>query len=495
MIICFNKEREYIMALTVSKNIFLKKYSKALSEGAAALFAGAGLSVDSGYVDWKNLLKPFAEELGLDIEQEHNLASLAQFYKNEKGGARGSINQELIDHYSGNYRLNENIKIATRLPISTYWTTNYDELIERGLEHNNRRADIKSEDEQLVFQIPDADAIVYKMHGDIRSPNKAVLTKEDYEVYNNIRPLFTTVLQGDLVSKTFLFVGFSFEDPNLDYILARTRNILGESIGESYWIEKTISKPDLTSLENAEYKDELQRQYTIDITKQKLKVKELQRYGINTVLVESYNEITEIFKELEERYLRNHVFLSGSIGYYDDHWTETKVNDFCYSLSKRLVEKDFKVYSGFGLGIGSSVINGALDEIYKTKYRQIDEHLILRPFPQYFSNNEERVQQWTMYRESIIKDTGIVIFMFGNKIEKGGKKLANGLREEFEIAKRMNKVIIPIGSTGGMSKEIFEEIENDIVHYPYLKDYVEKLKNETDNEKLISVVIKIMQNL
>ena len=50
------------------------------------------------------------------------------------------------------------------------------------------------------------------MHGDVERPTDAVLTKDDYERYDMKRPLFRTALQGDLISKTFLFVGFSFED-------------------------------------------------------------------------------------------------------------------------------------------------------------------------------------------------------------------------------------------------------------------------------------------
>ena len=57
------------------------------------------------------------------------------------------------------------------------------------------------------------------MHGDCLDPSTCVITKDDYELYNETRQLFTTALQGDLVSKTFLFIGFSFEDPNLKYIV------------------------------------------------------------------------------------------------------------------------------------------------------------------------------------------------------------------------------------------------------------------------------------
>ena len=58
------------------------------------------------------------------------------------------------------------------------------------------------------------------MHGDFSQPRNAVLTKEDYETYNEHRALFSEKLKGDLIEKTFLFLGFSFTDPNVDYILA-----------------------------------------------------------------------------------------------------------------------------------------------------------------------------------------------------------------------------------------------------------------------------------
>ncbi len=59
------------------------------------------------------------------------------------------------------------------------------------------------------------------MHGDIEHPDKAVLSKDDYERYNDTHGPFVTALSGDLVERTFLFLGFSFTDPNLDFILSR----------------------------------------------------------------------------------------------------------------------------------------------------------------------------------------------------------------------------------------------------------------------------------
>jgi len=93
-------------------------------------------------------------------------------------------------------------------------------LIERAFEERHKRLDAKYRVPQLVTALPGRDVVLYRMHGDAEHPDEAVLTKQDYELYEKNRRLFSETLQGDLVSKTFLFLGFSFEDPNIDHILS-----------------------------------------------------------------------------------------------------------------------------------------------------------------------------------------------------------------------------------------------------------------------------------
>jgi hypothetical protein len=83
---------------------------------------------------------------------------------------------------------------------------------------NAKTPDVKTTVENLATTVPRRDAVVYKMHGDVSQPDKAVVTKDDYESYESHRHLFSTALRRDLVSKTFLFIGFSFNDPNLNYV-------------------------------------------------------------------------------------------------------------------------------------------------------------------------------------------------------------------------------------------------------------------------------------
>ncbi|WP_290147998.1 hypothetical protein [Lactobacillus intestinalis] len=143
----------------MKKEDFLEEYVKAIRDGNAAVFAGAGLSRPSGFVNWKELLRPLAKRIGLDIEKEHDLTAVAQYISNDAWN-RASINQTLIDAFAKDVDINDNIKILTKLPIYTYWTTNYDCLIETGLAAADRRPDVKHNSKQLPVTVRDRDAVV-----------------------------------------------------------------------------------------------------------------------------------------------------------------------------------------------------------------------------------------------------------------------------------------------------------------------------------------------
>ena len=57
---------------------FVEDYLAELVEGNAALFAGAGLSVPAGFIDWRELVRPLCVELGLNIDLETDLIAIAQ---------------------------------------------------------------------------------------------------------------------------------------------------------------------------------------------------------------------------------------------------------------------------------------------------------------------------------------------------------------------------------------------------------------------------------
>jgi hypothetical protein len=455
---------------------FLKKYLKAINDNNAAVFAGAGLSIPAGFVNWKELLRELADDLRLEIDKENDLIAVAQYYVNEKGG-RGSINQKLIEEFTKE--------------------SDYDKILEQALDWADKSVDVKIAPENLSISKPRTDAIIYKMHGDITLPHKAVLTKDDYENYNSERQLFTTALQGDLVSKTFLFVGFSFDDPNLEYILTRIRVLLGENQREHFCFFKQPQEQDYTKVGRT--KEEAEELCKYDRLKLDYKIKDLKRYSIHALLIDDYSEITEVLQALNKKIRRKNIFISGSAHEYGS-WGEARTNEFVYSLSKELVSRNYKLITGFGLGIGSSVINGALSFTFSTKYRHVEEVIIMRPFPQIVAPSSDLKTMWSNYRKEMIEDAGIAIFLFGNKMAGTDLVESNGMLEEFELALQNNCIPIPLGATGYVAEKLWKKIKIELDKYGYitadLKQAFEILGDSSkSNKDLINDIIKIVNLL
>lgn len=469
---------------------FIRSFAKEVMENNAAIFAGAGMSAGAGYVDWKTLLKPIADELGLDINKEDNLVSVAQYHYNEKGQNRHRINQLLIDEFSRNTDITENHRLLARLPINTYWTTNYDKLIEKALESAHKVSDVKYTVNQLANTKPKRDAIIYKMHGDVDHPSEAVLIKDDYEKYHIKFAPYITALSGDLVSKTFLFLGFSFTDPNIDYVLSRIRATYTNHQREHYCIIRGVSRTECDTDAEYEYR----------VRKQELFVGDLKRYNITTLLIENYGQITEILKVIEKIYKMRTVFISGSAHEYGSMGKD-KAELFVHELSKTLIGRGYKIVSGFGLGVGSAVINGALEEIYCHGRKTTDEQLILRPFPQNQTGTIPLHTLWDEYRKDMIPLAGIAIFMFGNKLDGENIVYANGVRREFEIAIENGLRVVPVGATGYMAEELWKEVSADLeMHYPghskEFEDNFREIGNSTlDTEALLESVVKLLDKI
>ncbi len=461
---------------------FKREYSKAIKDGYAAIFAGAGLSMSSGFVDWKGLLCDLAKEINLDVEKESDLVEVAQYYCNEKRG-RNEINQKILNHFVTEAQENENVKILAELPISIFWTTNYDHLIEDTLKKYGKKVDIKITTQNLATTLSGNDAIVYKMHGDYLNASDCVIIKDDYECYNDTRQLFSTTLQGDLVSKTFLFIGFSFEDPNLKYILSRIRVLLDKNRRTHYLFLKKLKRTDFD--ENADY--------IYAQNKQELRMHDMLRYGIETILIDDYNEIPNILNDIKKMCKCNNIFISGAAHEYGDEWEKT-APIFINKLISTLYKKDYKIITGHARGIGSYVISSVLEEC-KSSVSELEKHLMIKAFPYEDNARKDYDKLIEEYREGIFKSAGIAIFMFGNKLQDNRTVLANGVYKEYQIAKQSGAYIIPIGSTGYVAKQIWLEVYSDIDNYSYLKNQADILQNCTDPQEIITAIVSILETI
>ncbi len=473
--------------MTIQLNQLLRNYVEAMHEGDAAVFVGAGMSRPAGFVDWKGLLRECAKELNLDIDREHDLVAVAQYYLNHRGRDRSSLNQILRNEFDKPVTSTKNHEIIANLPITTIWTTNFDTLIEDALRKNRKSVDVKSRDKDIATHKKGRDTVLYKMHGDIARPDETVICKDDYEQYARNHPIFQNTLEADLLSKTFLFLGFSFSDPNLEYMLGHLRSLLEDSKREHYAVMRKVR------LNWHKDKLEAQKLYKYETNKQALQIQDLQRYSIQTLLIDEYSEVTNVLESIGRNYYQRNIFVSGSAHDFGD-FGDTRMRDLCIQFGERIIENNLKLVSGFGLNIGSSVVEGALIKLYEMGESAIEKHLFLRPFPRHLPSEINESQFHQKYRESIISKCGFAVFISGTSKTHPESE---GVLDEFKIAKRFNKIPIPIGATGFASRRIWELIE------PNLDDYYcgavnpetfQKLNDQNlSNQELIDVVFEIIQ--
>ena len=477
----------------IEKKELINVIEQALYSEELAIFAGAGLSIEAGYYSWENLLSKPADELKLDIKKENNdLVSLAQFYCNTK--KRRAINELLSSSFPANKKPTENHKILSQLPITTYWTTNYDTLIEDALKANNKNFSVRKKDEDLQLSYRNYDSVVYKMHGDIQSLSEAVITRDDYEEYGvNSRKLFRDVLEGTLLTKTFLFLGFSFSDPNFNFVLSKMRVLIGEHNRPHYYILKRVSEPNIETFENEEEYNIAKKEYEYSVIKQNLQIEDLGRYGIKIYLIDSYEEITDILRIILNRYKRKTIFISGSAEEYEKLGKE-KAIEFIRKLSFELAKNGYKVVNGYGLGIGTYIINGVTEYCYENCQIKVEDSLKLMPFPLSAKNNDKLRDTWEKYREEMISQCGIAIYMFGNKKKDGKIIKADGVRKEYDIAKSNQLINIPLAFTGYITEDLYNENSNEIKNILEDKE-INYITEFYDIDTNVDGIIKIVNRL
>jgi len=426
---------------------FIANFGDKVLNGEAALFVGAGVSRAAGFVDWRALLSDVATELDLDIGKEHDLLALAQYHVNGHG-ARGELNQQLIDAFTRDAEATELHDILARMPIDTVWTTNYDQLLERAYAGAGRLVEVKLSIQNLAQARRGRDVTIYKMHGCVTQAHEAVLTKQDYEVYDLNRRLFTDSLKGDFIEKSLLFLGFSFADPNVERILAKVREQLGHNQRTHYWITRRPPQrcPDgMRSAEELEY----------ERRKAALQSEDLKRYGIQTIWVDDYRDVPRLLLALESYVTRKKVFVAGA-AHDPSPLDSAQLTELSRALGAELIRRGFDLVSGFGVGIAEQTIIGAFRAIYESVKPQPADRVLICPFPGN-APVARRPEVFRRHRVELIARVGALVVVAGNKADAKGCCIpSSGVEEEVQIALDLGKPIIPIGLTGHVAKAVWD---------------------------------------
>ncbi len=133
-------------------------------------------------------------------------------------------------------------------------TTNYDDLLESACKQEGRPVKVIVEKQQISLYGSDKELKIYKMHGDLDHPSELIITKKDYDDYQEKKNEFDIVLSNLLMMKSPLFLGFSLNDRNFKQIKNKIDTLMEEKVRRGYIVlfdpsEKEIEEYQKLSLQ------------------------------------------------------------------------------------------------------------------------------------------------------------------------------------------------------------------------------------------------------
>lgn len=456
-----------------------------LEDKSLSVFLGSGMSRDASGLNWQNLVEPY---ISLLPGNDTDLIKGLQYYITQNRINVNNFKEEIAKKFTG---LKYDIRhvILSKLPIRNYWTTNFDTLIEDALKDAKEQRDVMVTNDSFITAEERRDNVVYKLHGDVNEPQGIVILQDDFDSYETTHCNYTIALGNELVTNSMLFIGYSMSDPDINNIL-RVLKFRDAVTQTHFFILKRESKD-----------KEQSQKYWID---------ELEKKGIITCLIDNYTEIEEILKRVYIKYMARKIFVSGSSCGDYGRFKETEAHQLLNKLGYKLINdfkyQDINLISGYGLGVGPQLIEGAAEAVANNDL-DFGKKILIYPFPKayYGIYSEDRTpeleEHFWHYREKMIDKCGVAFFLFGNKRDKDGNPtIADGVIKEFDIAHKQGKYVFPIGSTGGASKLLADRVLANYEEYNNTSLDVKKLYFELNlpditADEIIEKVCEIINRL
>lgn len=217
----------------------INEIKRAQENNRLVVFVGAGVSKNSNMPSWGELVAHIAKKVGYRAEilnrlesegydkdlpkvenwftQDEYLRIPEYFYQTDKSFEHKDYYQLIQSSLSSKCTSNSiDSEVFNLLPHHII-TTNYDSLLEKASNPFTQLYTVVSEDKELLSK--PSDRYIIKMHGDLNIPTSIVLKESDYINYEQKHPLISTFIKSLLVNHTFMFVGYSLNDYNLNLII------------------------------------------------------------------------------------------------------------------------------------------------------------------------------------------------------------------------------------------------------------------------------------
>jgi hypothetical protein len=414
----------------------IRDFALAVRQHRAGVFVGAGMSSDAGYPDWNGLIEEIRH--AADVPADVRSAPLAAEYAVLELG-REAFERRLLDRLNLVHETDSaNVRALVALPVHEYWTTNYDSVLEHAMApHTITRI---TRDAQFADgEVPGARKRLTKMHGSLSQPEfgkpdwetPPVITRSDYEKYEQDHPLVWAQLRAQFLTTSYLFLGFSFDDPNVEVLLRLSRSLpQGLQRQGHYALMRRPTDPD----QHREFE---------------LRVQDLERSGIHVAEIDTYAAIENVLTEIRRRAKAPNVFLCGSD---ISETTATALEDIGAAfeqLPREVAVSSLAGPAALALSSGfhrATVAVGTYDpERIRFYFRRTDDGRPAPTHPKRIGACYYMHMDTQPMREQVVDRCTAVIACGGG----------DRTRQEIEFALKLGLPVVPITIGGGAAAEIF----------------------------------------
>ena len=241
--------------MSISIEEFITDFAYKLNNEQVSVFIGSGVSTELKLPNWKDLFKDIAAKISLNIDEIDDYYQLAQYYSNKYSVSdlKRSILPKIQTLNTDSPTLNNLLD----LKFHSIWTTNFDNAIENCLFSKKINYLKVHNDKDLACINMNDYPIIYKINGDISDLDNIILTQRDWENFTYKRPTMLNFLNKELVSNTFLFIGYSFKDKLVKTSLSTIQQFVGNNGMHHYAIFEKDNK-----IEFKYYIDDLEKNYS-----------------------------------------------------------------------------------------------------------------------------------------------------------------------------------------------------------------------------------------
>jgi hypothetical protein len=476
--------------MQMSREEAASEFGKSLDNGDAAVFVGAGVSIAAGYPPWDGLVARLRHDLAVPSKFS-DLPLLAQYYENQHG--RDALEAAIADDLRAISTASPTIihDLLAKVPVTAIWTTNFDQLLETAMPERQLVVD----DEEFARLGDGSVQAIYKMHGSVRCTGargrvgsliegKLVISRDDYERFPQDHPRAWQLLNAHFLTKSLLFLGLSFTDPNLNYVFRLVRNLRTKTLRGHYTVLKRPRKAD-------------------DLQLHQQAVNDLDRVGVHVIEVDEYSELEDVLRAVVARARPHRLFVAGSppsvktakgSRTYEPDEVPDELRAFCDTLGKLLADAPIPLMTAGGVGamVGYAMLKQLAEE---NQYHHELLTVVRRTMDERVDYPNERFGQLKFVAADQTGLRGHAFESVRAMLLIGGSAGSEG---EVTLATSRGIGVIPVAMTGGAAARVWKRISSDFAAYRLGNDPVDRrvfdrLNNARDPHSAARAAVQLVR--